>query len=149
MRQIRFRVRTMLILVFVVALGLGLFVLRSRSIVFHRRAAQAEWFRQRYAALASRWMTEAQEARVSLREYKRPVRQLEARVNSEDPWTVTLSPKAPDLSEEGNQEVEDLPRSVRIGRKLADHYAALQAKYERAARYPWLPVETYPPEPDL
>jgi hypothetical protein len=32
-------------------------------------------------------------------------------------------------------------------RALARHQGALAAKYERAARYPWLPVEPDPPEP--
>lgn len=31
---------------------------------------------------------------------------------------------------------------------LAEHAAALKLKYERAARYPWLPVEPDPPEPE-
>ena len=30
----------------------------------------------------------------------------------------------------------------------ADHHASLARKYERAARYPWLPVEPDPPEPE-
>jgi hypothetical protein len=30
---------------------------------------------------------------------------------------------------------------------VADHEAALRLKYERAAGYPWLPVEPDPPEP--
>ena len=30
----------------------------------------------------------------------------------------------------------------------ADHHAAMAHKYEHAARYPWLPVEPDPPEPD-
>jgi hypothetical protein len=30
----------------------------------------------------------------------------------------------------------------------ADHHASLARKYEEAARYPWLPVEPDPPEPD-
>jgi hypothetical protein len=29
----------------------------------------------------------------------------------------------------------------------ADHHASLARKYERAARYPWLPVEADPPPP--
>ena len=32
-------------------------------------------------------------------------------------------------------------------RARASHYGALAAKYQRAARYPWLPVEPDPPEP--
>jgi hypothetical protein len=30
---------------------------------------------------------------------------------------------------------------------VADHEAALRLKYERAAGYPWLPIEPDPPEP--
>jgi hypothetical protein len=32
-------------------------------------------------------------------------------------------------------------------RRLARHYDALDAKYRRAARFPWLPVEADPPQP--
>ncbi len=39
-------------------------------------------------------------------------------------------------------------RSKRFtARAVADHVAALKAKYERAARFPWLHVEPDPPEP--
>lgn len=41
----------------------------------------------------------------------------------------------------------DLARTVRSDR-LAEYHAALTAKYERAARRPWLPVEPDPPWPD-
>jgi hypothetical protein len=33
-------------------------------------------------------------------------------------------------------------------RAVAEHEAALRRKYERAARYPWLPVEPDPLEPE-
>lgn len=32
--------------------------------------------------------------------------------------------------------------------RLIAHYEAMLRKYERAARYPWLPVERDPPEPE-
>jgi hypothetical protein len=32
--------------------------------------------------------------------------------------------------------------------RLADYHEDLARKYERAARYPWLPVEPDPPEPE-
>ena len=32
--------------------------------------------------------------------------------------------------------------------RRGDYHAAVQAKYERAARYPWLPVEPDRPEPN-
>jgi len=35
----------------------------------------------------------------------------------------------------------------RVG-QLSAHYSVLAAKYERLARYPWLPVPPDPPEPN-
>jgi hypothetical protein len=37
---------------------------------------------------------------------------------------------------------------VARGEQMAAFHRALRAKYERAARYPWLPVEPDPPVPD-
>jgi hypothetical protein len=36
-----------------------------------------------------------------------------------------------------------------FGRVMGRYHFDLYAKYERAARYPWLPVEPDPPEPPL
>jgi hypothetical protein len=33
------------------------------------------------------------------------------------------------------------------GERMAAYYTLLRVKYERAARYPWLPVAPDPPEP--
>jgi hypothetical protein len=53
-------------------------------------------------------------------------------------------------------ERKDLLESAEISERVAkhegiraDYQAALKTKYERAARYPWLPVEPDPPEPEL
>jgi hypothetical protein len=46
--------------------------------------------------------------------------------------------------------VEEIMRLHRVYDRMmdrADHHASLARKYERAARYPWLPVESDPPEP--
>jgi hypothetical protein len=40
------------------------------------------------------------------------------------------------------------PQRVARGEQMAAYHRALKAKYERAARYPWLPVEPDPPEPE-
>jgi hypothetical protein len=37
---------------------------------------------------------------------------------------------------------------VARGEQMAAYHRELRAKYERAARYPWLPVEPDPPEPE-
>jgi hypothetical protein len=39
------------------------------------------------------------------------------------------------------------PRTTTAHSELAEHYWALQEKYDQAAARPWLPVEPDPPEP--
>ena len=49
---------------------------------------------------------------------------------------------------EMSAETGQLYRDYERMRDRADHHAAMAHKYEHAARYPWLPVEPDPPEPD-
>ena len=37
---------------------------------------------------------------------------------------------------------------VRANAAIRDRHVRLKEKYRRAARYPWLPVEPHPPEPE-
>ena len=39
------------------------------------------------------------------------------------------------------------PAELDATRRAAEYHEAMALKYERAARYPWLPVEPDPPEP--
>jgi len=43
--------------------------------------------------------------------------------------------------------VRGLPVALEGYRRTALYYRRMRQKYERAARYPWLPVESDPPEP--
>ena len=47
-----------------------------------------------------------------------------------------------------NEEIMHLYRDFDRMMDRADHHAAMARKFERAARYPWLPVESDPPEPE-
>jgi hypothetical protein len=49
--------------------------------------------------------------------------------------------------EDGRHSPEDQRDFREAMLREIDHYAALARKYERAARYPWLPVEPDLPEP--
>jgi hypothetical protein len=80
----------------------------------------AEATRRRWESLASTYRTKAIRCRHSA---------LVAR-HSRDPEAVL-----------GNN-----PENGKL-KRIVDHYVALAAKYEHAARYPWLGVEPDPPEP--
>jgi hypothetical protein len=43
---------------------------------------------------------------------------------------------------------KDLQRQMGYHQELVDHHAAMARKYRRAARYPWLPLESDPPKPE-
>jgi hypothetical protein len=48
------------------------------------------------------------------------------------------------------EEVAELVEQMRaIWQRRADYHTAMRRKYERAAMYPWLAVESDPPEPEL
>jgi hypothetical protein len=47
-----------------------------------------------------------------------------------------------------SRRIMSLMRSQGRIRKLGEHSGKLKRTYEKAARYPWLPVEPDPPEPD-
>jgi hypothetical protein len=50
-----------------------------------------------------------------------------------------------------HEEIEKLAKAaaqVRANAAIRDRHARLKEKYWRAARYPWLPVEPDPPEPE-
>jgi hypothetical protein len=46
------------------------------------------------------------------------------------------------------EEIMHLHRDYDRVMDRADHHTLLARKYERAACYPWLPVEPDPPEPE-
>jgi hypothetical protein len=46
------------------------------------------------------------------------------------------------------EEIMHLQRDYDRMTDRADYHASLARKYEHAARYPWLPVEPDPPEPE-
>ena len=47
-----------------------------------------------------------------------------------------------------DEEIVHLDRDYGRLMDRADHHAAMAEKYRHAARYPWLPVESGPPEPE-
>jgi hypothetical protein len=53
--------------------------------------------------------------------------------------------RTPGMSDE---EIMHLDREYGRMMDRADHHAAMAEKYRHAARYPWLPVESDPPEPE-
>jgi hypothetical protein len=51
-------------------------------------------------------------------------------------------------SEEAQKWMTQYRNDAARWKRLIDQFACLKLKYERAARYPWLPVEPDPPKPE-
>jgi hypothetical protein len=53
-----------------------------------------------------------------------------------------------DPPEAGTDAFQEWEREQERQRKRVEHFGQLRLKYERAARYPWLPVAPDPPKPE-
>jgi hypothetical protein len=60
-----------------------------------------------------------------------------------DPSSIPIS----DPPEAGTAAFQEWEREQERQRLRVEHFDQLRLKYERAARYPWLPVAPDPPEP--
>jgi hypothetical protein len=55
--------------------------------------------------------------------------------------------QTPELAEEGRRAMAELRRTAALWHRQREYHAAMVRKYRYVARFPWLPVEPDPPEP--
>ena len=130
MRRPRLSIRLAILLVAVVALGLGSWIEVRHSLQLRQTYLVEAWMNgmmEKAARKNGNWTH--QEWQAACREVDR--RNREGEVFRSGRNVAFLFPS-------------DHPE---LERRRADHYARLRQKYDRAARYPWLPVESDPPEP--
>jgi len=60
---------------------------------------------------------------------------------------VEAMPQALELTEEGRRAMGELRRTAALWHRQREYHAAMVRKYRYVARFPWLPVEPDPPEP--
>jgi len=131
----------MMLVVALVALGMGatLWGVKMKRLASYyaleaRRNKQDETF---YRGFEANWRRLAQRIDERLRFHRVP-----PAFGSSDDLTGELIDR-----ERWRLSTDALEATARWGTKAA-HYAALNRKYERAARYPWLPVGPDPPVPE-
>jgi hypothetical protein len=150
MKLPRFRVRSLMIVVLLIAIVVYADVLRRRRAGFLRRS-------QALAAeekISRGWQDGTRRA---IAQYEIRMKDRKDRLRRN---IATLRPFVP--QEEWIQKEEDYVRSLEKVQALkvwsdmarvsqwsrrCDYFAALRRKYERAARYPWLPLSPDPAEP--
>jgi hypothetical protein len=119
--RVRFTVRQMMVAVAFVAVVTGATVIVRRHRIYRVRAA---FHAQQEQVAAKRWRYWSQEA-------------------------AGLSGPAGNRSPpRSDQERERAVVIVNYSRNRVAHHARLRVKYERVARYPWLPIDPDPPSPD-
>jgi uncharacterized protein (TIGR03067 family) len=128
MRLPCFRLRTLLVAVALAALICGGLALQRRRATFLARA-------QAQAVDLRRWTTFAGAASSIARMFR------DMEVQSRE------SPNNPELREEILEGLRYYEASDDEDRRRIAYHAALKARYERAARYPWLIVPPDPPPP--
>lgn len=149
MRRPRFRIRTLMIAVAVVAIMVGAGIGGNRfydSSKFYR--SKAVWAgnlekSSRDAAFAHTlsFGIHGEHATKAIR------RRLEWAIE-EYPDTIDLIDALLDQLAEENEAELRIHEDAQLFTRKAEHFANLKQKYERAARYPWLPVAPDPPEPE-
>jgi hypothetical protein len=133
MRPLRMTTRRWMVAVVIIGLMLGGVRLKHRQ---SRLLSRAQYHEQRAAFLPKL----ESRARIICAEYPAQIAGLEKLRRYGGPVRFRLEHFKVQL----DRSREDL---VRLPKKIAYH-AAMAHKYEHAARYPWLPVEPDPPEPE-
>jgi hypothetical protein len=119
--RIRFTWRQMMVAAAVVAVVTGGMVIAGRQTVYRVRAT---FYAQQKQVAAKRWQHWSQEA---------------VRLSG------LLGERNPPRSDQDRQLVVEM---VHYSRNRAAYHARLRVKYERVARYPWVPIDPDPPAPD-
>lgn len=130
--RVRFTVRWLMVAVAFVALALGVEVTRRRWAEFRQRAKSYAAMEQYERSLLDGWSTVVRREDGRAVAIRGPIAiQVPSHRGGYDEIRVTPTP---------GYDAANL-------RLRADYHARLKRKYERATRYPWLPVAPDPPEP--
>jgi hypothetical protein len=132
MRRPRFRLRTLVILVAVAALAFGIYaevVRMGRTAEGHRRRAADH---ERESIPPSRRALDCDQGAALNRRYAADARSRGRLADADD-----FAGRARSWAEEAEE-----------WRARSRYHDLLRSKYERAARYPWLPVEPDPTPPE-
>ena len=155
MRPPRFRIRTLMIAVAVVGLSTGAIMLYQKSLRCQRLATL-------YRRIEALCKADAERAHTALLQDEAQLREAEAMRDSGDPQPARASKlsaliaaiRRADAARKARAEalVESCRASLDATRQRENHaqqnsavFGSIARKYERAARYPWLPVPPDPP----
>jgi hypothetical protein len=151
MPRFRFTIRRMMVAVAIVALASGAIVADRQAkqrVIYAKKAkhhalGQAIYQQQR-DDFASRFEWDLAEAE-NLRDRGKGLRQDALGVQRWD--SDQLLHNANSLIGYGEYRIDFLRSQLRVAKLRVDFHATMKQKYERLARYPWLPVAPDPPEP--
>lgn len=137
-RQLRFKLRWMMIVVAILAFAIGAVMTRRRGDDYRERAS-------RCANLESAW-------RVWVERWDRRATEWKLHVESAKEDTEGFGTELPD----GWEQIGDMAyqngvlasERAEYCRRVTAYFGSLKRKYERAALRPWLPVEPDPPKPE-
>jgi hypothetical protein len=126
-----------MIAVAIVAVAIGAEMTRRRSVSYREKA-------NRYTSYEATWRDDGERLDRSAAERKKHLRELEAYAMSgggefRESWKPLIDSATRSATLASGQAENSYRRSA--------YWGALRAKYERAARRPWLPVEPDPPQP--
>ncbi len=138
MRLPRMTTRRWMILMVIVAIAFGAEMMRRREVAYHARA-------NRYALEEAETRASCEMADRSAAEYMKHLREIQDFAESGGAaFRANWKPIIESATRSATMASDQAERCHR----WAAHWGALRAKYERAARRPWLLAEPDPPWPD-
>jgi hypothetical protein len=138
--RVRFTVRNLVIVVAVVAIAIGAEMTRRRWVSYRKQAAEFAKLEQ-----GMLWTAGRREAEVARRE--REVEELKEKAKRVEGYP-DYSRNSERIADAMTQRTTMITDEAAHLRQRAAVYSKLKEKYSHAARYPWLPVEPDPPEPE-
>jgi hypothetical protein len=137
MRLPRFRIRRLMIAVSLCALAIETYRLKRLSDDYRAKASSAGTREGAYRQIYALEITTVESAA--------------ARIKDEEPLPPGGPPELPKEIEAArlllHNDYSEQEADAELDGKLASYYQQLRLKFERASRYPWLPVAPDPPMP--
>jgi hypothetical protein len=137
MRWPRMTTRRLMILIAIVAIAFGATMMRRRSVSYRARA-------NRYALEEAKTQAWAVKSDRSAAESKKHLREIQAFAESGD---GAFRARWKSLIDSASRSATIASDQAENCHRWAAYWGALNAKYERAARRPWLAAEPDPPPP--
>ena len=143
--RVRLTVRWLMVAIAITALALGGIMMGRKRGEYLQRARVFGMIEEEARALVEELHSEKESAEILARFERQAI---EEHRTEPDPFLRPPIPLADLHPEKYEAQAKEAIRETVSAQRMIEYASAMRRKYERAARYPWLPVAPDPPPPD-